>query len=61
MRIKDILTIREFEPVVDLTWGLDINEHEKMLTKYIMTDDLAETFTDILESFNMVRSESRRE
>ena len=44
MRIKDILTIKEFEPVVDLAWGLNINEHEKMLSKYIMTDDIAETF-----------------
>ncbi|MGL5638780.1 MAG: hypothetical protein ACRCW7_05495 [Cetobacterium sp.] len=61
MKIRDILTIREFEPVVDLTWGLNINEHEKMLSKYIMTDDIAETFVEILESFNMVRSESRRE
>lgn len=61
MRIKDILTVREFEPVVDLTWGLDINEHERMLSKYIMTDDIADTFVQILESFNMIRSESRRE
>lgn len=37
MRIKDILSIKEFEPVVDLSWGLNINEHEKMLSKYIMT------------------------
>ncbi|MGL5988628.1 hypothetical protein [Cetobacterium sp.] len=61
MRIRDILTIREFEPVVDLTWGLNINEHERMLSKYIMTDDIAETFVEILESFNMIRSESRRD
>lgn len=61
MRIKDILTIKEFEPVVDLAWGLNINEHEKMLSKYIMTDDIAETFVEILESFNMVRSKSRIE
>mgnify|MGYP001213183514 FL=1 len=61
MRIKDILSIKEFEPVVDLSWGLNINEHEKMLSKYIMTDDIAETFVEILESFNMVRSRSRIE
>ena len=61
MRIKDILTIKEFEPVVDLACGLNINEHEKMLSKYIMTDDIAETFVEILESFNMVRSKSRIE
>lgn len=61
MRIKDILTIKEFEPVVDLSWGLNINEHEKMLSKYIMTDYIAETFVEILESFNMVRSENRIE
>lgn len=61
MRIKDILTIKEFEPVVDLSWGLNINEHEKMLSKYIMTDYIAETFVEILESFNMVRSGSRIE
>ncbi|MGL6066600.1 MAG: BREX system ATP-binding domain-containing protein [Cetobacterium sp.] len=59
MKIRDILTIREFEPVVDLTWGLNINEHERMLSKYIMTDDIAETFVEILESFNMIRSKSR--
>lgn len=40
MRIKDILSIREFEPVVDLTWGLNIDEHERMLSKYIMTDEI---------------------
>ena len=61
MRIKDILSIREFEPVVDLTWGLNIDEHERMLSKYIMTDEIAETFVEILESFNMVRSKNRIE
>lgn len=61
MRIKDILSIREFEPVVDLTWGLNIDEHERMLSKYIMTDEIAETFVEILESFNMVRSKKRIE
>lgn len=61
MKIRDILSIKEFEPVVDLTWGFNINEHEKMLSKYIMTDELAETFVEILESFNMVRSKERIE
>lgn len=61
MRIKDILTIKEFEPVVDLAWGLNINEHEKMLSKYIVTDEIAETFVEILESFNMIRSKTRIE
>lgn len=61
MKIKDILTIKEFEPVVDLSWGLNTNEHEKMLSKYIMTDCIAETFVEILESLNMIRSQSRIE
>lgn len=60
-KIKEILAIKEFEPVVDLSWGLNINEHEERLAKYIMTDEIAETFVEILESFNMVRSKTRIE
>lgn len=61
MRIRDVLSIKEFNPVVDLSWGLDISKHEQMLSNYIMTEDTADIFTEILESLNLVRSSSRRD
>ncbi|MBP6281405.1 MAG: hypothetical protein KA384_05060 [Leptotrichiaceae bacterium] len=60
MKIRDIVNLREFDPVVDLSWATDINEQERMLSNYIMTESLAERFVDILESLNLVRSEARR-
>ncbi|MGL6169524.1 MAG: DUF6079 family protein, partial [Fusobacteriaceae bacterium] len=59
MKIRDIVNLKEFDPVVDLSWAGSINEQERMLTNYIMTEDLAQTFVNILESLNLVRSEER--
>lgn len=61
MKIRNIVNLKEFDPVVDLSWADSINQQERMLSNYIMTEQLAETFVDILESLNLVRSEKRRE
>ncbi|GCD11658.1 DUF6079 family protein [Clostridium tagluense] len=61
MKIRDIVSLKEFDPVVDLSWAGNINEQERLLSNYIMTEQLAEVFTDMLESLNFVRSDNRRE
>lgn len=61
MKIRDIVSLKEFDPVVDLNWAGNINEQERLLSNYIMTEQLAEVFVDIIESLNLVRSEKRRE
>lgn len=61
MKIRDIVNLKEFDPVVDLSWAGNINEQERLLSNYILTEQLAEVFTNILESINLVRSEKRRE
>lgn len=61
MKIRDIVSLKEFDPVVDLSWASNINEQERLLSNYIMTEQLAEVFTNMLESLNLVRSDDRRE
>lgn len=61
MKIREIVSLKEFDPVVDLNWAGNINEQERLLSNYIMTEQLAEVFINILESLNLVRSDKRRE
>jgi len=61
MKIREIVSLKEFDPVVDINWAGDINEQERLLSNYIMTEQLAEVFVNILESLNLVRSDERRE
>ncbi|MGX6591721.1 hypothetical protein [Cetobacterium ceti] len=61
MKIRDIVTLKEFDPVIDLTRAENINEQERLLGNYIMTEKLAETFVEVLESLNLVRSQNRIE
>lgn len=61
MKIRDIVLLKEFDPVIDLTRAENLNEQERLLGNYIMTEKLAETFINILESINMTRSSNRRE
>lgn len=60
MLIKELINLKSFDPVINLKWAGNINEQERLLANYIMTEDLAEIFVDILESITMVRSSTRR-
>lgn len=60
MLIKDLINLKSFDPVINLNWAGKINEQERLLANYIMTEDLAEIFVDMLESITMVRSSERR-
>ncbi|SHI04415.1 hypothetical protein [Clostridium grantii] len=61
MKIREIVSLKEFDPVIDLSWAGNVNEQERLLANYIMTEQLAEVFTNMLESLNLVRSDTRRE
>lgn len=60
MNIGDIVSLKKFDPVVNLNWANNINEQERLLSNYIMTEDLANIFTNMLESITLVRSDIRR-
>ena len=60
MNIGDIVSLKKFDPVVNLNWANNINEQERLLSNYIMTEELAEIFTNMLESITLVRSDVRR-
>ena len=60
MLIKDLINLKSFDPVINLNWAGEIDEQERLLANYIMTENLAEIFVDILESITMVRSSGRR-
>jgi len=60
VKIGDIVSLKKFDPVVNLNWANNINEQERLLSNYIMTEELADIFTKMLESITLVRSDSRR-
>lgn len=60
MRINDIITLKNFDSVIDLSWAESKGQQERLLSNYILTENLSETFTSILESINFVRSSTRR-
>lgn len=60
MNIGNIVSLKKFDPVVDLKWANNINIQERLLSNYIMTEELADIFTNILESITLVRSDTRR-
>ncbi|SDC27700.1 MULTISPECIES: hypothetical protein [unclassified Candidatus Frackibacter] len=59
MKIKDLVSLRSFQPVINLKWADDKNEQLSLLENYILTEDLAELFTDVLETITMKRSPER--
>ncbi len=59
-KIRDIVSLKEFDPVIDLSWAGEVSEQERLLENYVMTEDLAKMFVDILESITLIRSEGRR-
>ena len=61
MNIRDLVSLKSFDPVINLNSAGNINEQERLLANYIMTKDLAEIFVNMLESITLIRSESRRE
>ncbi|MGM0409960.1 MAG: DUF6079 family protein [Bacillota bacterium] len=61
MKIKNIVELKSFEPVINLKWADNVNAQEHLLNNYIMTEDLAELFGNILETINMIRFEDKRE
>jgi hypothetical protein len=61
MKIKDLVTLKSFQPVINLKWADNKNEQVSLLKNYILTEDLAELFTSILETINMKRSSERCE
>jgi hypothetical protein len=61
MNVRDLVSLKSFDPVINLNWAGKINEQERLLSNYIMTEDLAEIFVDMLESITLTRSKSRRE
>ena len=59
MRINDIITLKNFDSVIDLSWAENKGQQERLLSNYILTENLSETFTSILESITFVRSNTR--
>lgn len=59
-KIRDIVSLKEFDPVIDLSWADEVSEQERLLENYVITEDLANMFVDILESITLIRSEGRR-
>ncbi|MGM0471825.1 MAG: DUF6079 family protein [Bacillota bacterium] len=59
MKIKDLVELKSFQPVINLKWADNKEEQEDLLENYILTEDLAELFTEILETINMKRSQER--
>ncbi|WP_320046563.1 BREX system ATP-binding domain-containing protein [uncultured Ilyobacter sp.] len=61
MNIRELVSLKSFDPVINLSWAGNINEQERLLSNYIMTENLAEIFVNMLESITLTRSEGRRE
>ena len=61
MLIKDLIDLKSFDPVINLNWANKISQQERLLSNYIMTEDLANIFVEMLESITMTRSSTRRE
>lgn len=61
MNIRDLVCLKSFDPVINLSSAGNISEQERLLSNYIMTEKLAEIFVNMLESITLIRSESRRE
>lgn len=60
MKIGEIVSLKKFDPVIDLKLASNVNQQERLLSNYIMTEELADIFTKMLESITLVRSDSRR-
>lgn len=61
MKISEVVELKKFDSVIDLSWGENDEQQERLLSSYIVTEELEETFVSILESINGIRSEKRRE
>lgn len=61
MNIRDLVSLKSFDPVINLSSAGNIDEQTRLLSNYIMTKDLAEIFVNMLESITLIRSESRRD
>ncbi|TDX53236.1 DUF6079 family protein [Orenia marismortui] len=61
MKIGDLVSLKSFQPVINLKWADNENEQLNLLKNYILTEDLSELFTEVLETINMIRSPKRCE
>ena len=60
MKISEVVELKKFDSVIDLSWGESNEQQERLLSDYIVTEELEETFVSILESISGIRSEKRR-
>lgn len=59
MKINDIISLKNFDSVIDLSWAENKGQQERLLSNYILTENLSETFTSILETITFIRSNTR--
>lgn len=50
MKISEVVELKKFDSVIDLSWGENDEQQERLLSSYIVTEELEETFVSILES-----------
>lgn len=60
MKIKEIVELKNFKTIVNLQWANSPNHSKELLEKYIITEDLAELYGEILETINGMRFEEKR-
>jgi hypothetical protein len=49
-KFSDVVRVKQFAPVIELAWVDDPERSEQLTTDYIVNEELAELFTDVLSS-----------
>lgn len=60
-KISELVSIKTFEPVINLQWANNKEESLNLLNSYIITEEIADHFESILESITLRRSPQRLE